>query len=181
MFPHHESEIAQSRIANGSDSVKYWMHNNMITINGQKMGKSLGNFITWKNFLPEDHPGLTQATARWPSGFFILQAHYRSTLDFSMKPCRQPRKDWENYSQALRHCKRSSLRNFLRLQISGNWRIIVTRRWTMIFKQPHGDRESLRRSKDHQFNLGKKGKRSASRTWNSWKTCSGFSSLKSWD
>jgi cysteinyl-tRNA synthetase len=83
MFPHHESEIAQSRIANGSDSVKYWMHNNMITINGQKMGKSLGNFITLEEFFTGDHPGLTQAYTPMTIRFFILQAHYRSTLDFS--------------------------------------------------------------------------------------------------
>jgi cysteinyl-tRNA synthetase len=83
MFPHHESEIAQSRIANGSDSVKYWMHNNMITINGQKMGKSLGNFITLEEFFTGKHAGLTQAYSPMTIRFFILQAHYRSTLDFS--------------------------------------------------------------------------------------------------
>jgi cysteinyl-tRNA synthetase len=83
MFPHHESEIAQSRIANGTDSVKYWMHNNMITINGQKMGKSLGNFITLEEFFTGTHPGLTQAYTPMTIRFFILQAHYRSTLDFS--------------------------------------------------------------------------------------------------
>jgi cysteinyl-tRNA synthetase len=83
MFPHHESEIAQSRIANGSDSVKYWMHNNMITINGQKMGKSLGNFITLEEFFTGKHPGLSQAYSPMTIRFFILQAHYRSTLDFS--------------------------------------------------------------------------------------------------
>jgi cysteinyl-tRNA synthetase len=83
MFPHHESEIAQSRIANGSDSVKYWMHNNMITIDGQKMGKSLGNFITLEEFFTGNHPGLTQAYSPMTVRFFILQAHYRSTLDFS--------------------------------------------------------------------------------------------------
>jgi len=83
MFPHHESEIAQSRIANGSDSVKYWMHNNMITINGQKMGKSLGNFITLEDFFTGKHPGLSQAYSPMTIRFFILQAHYRSTLDFS--------------------------------------------------------------------------------------------------
>jgi cysteinyl-tRNA synthetase len=83
MFPHHESEIAQSRIANGSDSVKYWMHNNMITINGQKMGKSLGNFITLEKFFTGKHPGLSQAYSPMTIRFFILQAHYRSTLDFS--------------------------------------------------------------------------------------------------
>jgi cysteinyl-tRNA synthetase len=83
MFPHHESEIAQSRIANGSDSVKYWMHNNMITINGQKMGKSLGNFITLEEFFTGKHPELNQAYSPMTIRFFILQAHYRSTLDFS--------------------------------------------------------------------------------------------------
>jgi cysteinyl-tRNA synthetase len=83
MFPHHESEIAQSRIANGSDSVRYWMHNNMITIDGQKMGKSLGNFITLEEFFTGKHPGLSQAYSPMTIRFFILQAHYRSTLDFS--------------------------------------------------------------------------------------------------
>jgi len=83
LFPHHESEIAQSRIANGTDSVKYWMHNNMITINGQKMGKSLDNFITLEEFFTGKHPGLSQAYTPMTIRFFILQAHYRSTLDFS--------------------------------------------------------------------------------------------------
>ena len=83
LFPHHESEIAQSRIANGTDSVKYWMHNNMITINGQKMGKSLDNFITLEEFFTGKHPGLSQAYTPMTIRFFILQAHYRSTLDFT--------------------------------------------------------------------------------------------------
>lgn len=83
LFPHHESEIAQSKIANGTDSVKYWMHNNMITINGQKMGKSLGNFITLEEFFTGKHASLTRAYSPMTIRFFILQAHYRSTLDFS--------------------------------------------------------------------------------------------------
>ncbi len=83
MFPHHESEIAQSRIANGVDSVKYWMHNNMVTINGQKMGKSLGNFITLEEFFGGKHAALAQAYSPMTIRFFILQAHYRSTIDFS--------------------------------------------------------------------------------------------------
>jgi cysteinyl-tRNA synthetase len=83
MFPHHESEIAQSRIANGSDAVKYWLHNNMITINGQKMGKSLGNFITLDEFFTGNNPSLAQSYSPMTIRFFILQAHYRSTLDFS--------------------------------------------------------------------------------------------------
>jgi len=83
LFPHHESEIAQSRIANGKDSVRYWLHNNMITIEGQKMGKSLGNFITLDEFFTGRHKSLTQAYSPMTIRFFILQAHYRSTLDFS--------------------------------------------------------------------------------------------------
>ena len=82
-FPHHECEIAQSVARNGRDTVKYWMHNNMITINGQKMGKSLGNFITLEEFFEGTHPLLAQAYSPMTIRFFILQAHYRSTVDFS--------------------------------------------------------------------------------------------------
>jgi cysteinyl-tRNA synthetase len=83
MFPHHECEIAQSTAALGKETVKYWMHNNMITINGQKMGKSLGNFINLEEFFTGKHPLLTQAFSPMTVRFFILQAHYRSTVDFS--------------------------------------------------------------------------------------------------
>ena len=83
MFPHHECEIAQSVAHNGKDSVHYWMHNNMITIAGKKMGKSLGNFITLNEFFNGSHPLLTQAYSPMTIRFFILQAQYRSTLDFS--------------------------------------------------------------------------------------------------
>jgi cysteinyl-tRNA synthetase len=83
IFPHHECEIAQSQVANGKESVHYWMHNNMITINGQKMGKSLGNFITLEEFFTGTNANLTQAYSPMTIRFFILQAHYRSTLDFS--------------------------------------------------------------------------------------------------
>ena len=83
MFPHHECEIAQSTAALGKETVKYWMHNNMITINGQKMGKSLGNFITLEEFFTGKHVLLTQPFSPMTVRFFILQAHYRSTVDFS--------------------------------------------------------------------------------------------------
>ena len=83
LFPHHECEIAQSVAAQGHETVHYWMHNNMITINGQKMGKSLGNFITLDQFFTGDHPLLQQAYSPMTIRFFILQAHYRSTVDFS--------------------------------------------------------------------------------------------------
>ncbi len=83
LFPHHESEIAQCQAAIGHESVKYWLHNNMVTINGQKMGKSLGNFITLEEFFTGTHASLKQAYSPMTIRFFILQAHYRSTLDFS--------------------------------------------------------------------------------------------------
>ena len=82
-FPHHECEIAQSVASQGDDMVHYWMHNNMITINGQKMGKSLGNFITLDEFFTGSNKTLTQAYSPMTIRFFILQAHYRSTVDFS--------------------------------------------------------------------------------------------------
>jgi cysteinyl-tRNA synthetase len=82
LFPHHECEIAQSNAAQGKDAVKLWMHNNMITINGQKMGKSLGNFITLREFFTGEHKSLEKAYSPMTIRFFILQAHYRSTLDF---------------------------------------------------------------------------------------------------
>ncbi|HRT13671.1 MAG TPA: cysteine--tRNA ligase [Bacteroidales bacterium] len=83
LFPHHESEICQSTIANGVESVKYWLHNNMITINGQKMGKSLGNFITLNEFFTGNHALLEKKYSPMTIRFFLLQAHYRGTLDFS--------------------------------------------------------------------------------------------------
>ncbi len=83
VFPHHEAEIAQNTACCGNQVVRYWIHNNMITINGQKMGKSLGNFITLDEFFTGQHQLLTQAYHPMTIRFFILQAHYRSTLDFS--------------------------------------------------------------------------------------------------
>jgi cysteinyl-tRNA synthetase len=82
-FPHHECEIAQSTAAHGIESVRYWVHNNMITINGQKMARSLGNFITLDQLFSGDHPMLVQPYSPMTIRFFILQAHYRSTVDFS--------------------------------------------------------------------------------------------------
>ncbi len=83
LFPHHEAEIAQSTAATGHQPVNYWMHNNMITINGQKMGKSLNNFITLDEMFSGNHSLLNQPYHPMTIRFFILQAHYRSTLDFS--------------------------------------------------------------------------------------------------
>ncbi|HNQ68981.1 MAG TPA: cysteine--tRNA ligase [Bacteroidales bacterium] len=83
LFPHHECEIAQNTVAVGENSVKYWIHNNMITINGQKMGKSLGNFITLDDLFNGTNKVLEKDYTPMTIRFFILQAHYRSTLDFS--------------------------------------------------------------------------------------------------
>ncbi len=82
-FPHHESEIAQCEAAHEKPFVRYWMHNNMVTLNGQKMGKSLGNAISLPQFFEGDHQLLSR---KWPADvirFFLLQSHYRSTTDFS--------------------------------------------------------------------------------------------------
>lgn len=83
LFPHHECEIAQNVAGHGEPSVRYWMHNNMVTINGQKMGRSLGNYITLNQFFSGDHKLLQQVYNPMTIRFFVLQAHYRSTLDFS--------------------------------------------------------------------------------------------------
>ena len=83
LFPHHECELAQNVAATGQDGVRYWLHNNMITINGQKMGKSLGNVISLHELYSGDHPSLEKAYSPMTIRFFILQAHYGSTLDFS--------------------------------------------------------------------------------------------------
>ena len=83
IFPHHECEIAQAVASQGDEMVHYWIHNNMITINGQKMGKSLNNFITLPQFFSGEHEKLERAYSPMTIRFFILQAHYRSTVDFS--------------------------------------------------------------------------------------------------
>jgi cysteinyl-tRNA synthetase len=82
-FPHHESEIAQSTICNHVQPARYWIHNNMITINGRKMGKSYNNVIKLTELFSGDHPLLEKAYSPMTVRFFILQTHYRSTLDFS--------------------------------------------------------------------------------------------------
>jgi cysteinyl-tRNA synthetase len=83
LFPHHESEIAQVNAAKGHEAVKYWMHNNLITTSGQKMGKSLNNFITLDDFFSGNNKALDRSYSPMVIRFFMLQAHYRSTLDFS--------------------------------------------------------------------------------------------------
>ena len=102
MFPHHECEIAQSVAANGKEGVKYWVHNNMVTINGQKMGKSLGNFITLEELFTGSNKLLEQAYTPMTIRFFILQAHYRSTLDFSNEALIAAQKGYERLMKAVK-------------------------------------------------------------------------------
>ena len=106
MFPHHECEIAQSTAACGHDSARYWMHNNMITINGQKMGKSLGNFISLEQLTTGAHPLLEQAYSPMTIRFFILQAQYRSTLDFSNEALQAAEKGYERLMKAVSTLKK---------------------------------------------------------------------------
>jgi cysteinyl-tRNA synthetase len=111
LFPHHESEIAQSMAANNKMPVRYWMHNNMITINGQKMGKSLGNAVSLEEFFNGENPLLEKAYSPMTIRFFILQAHYRGTLDFS--------------NEALQAAEKGLKRMMAALKIVGSWQLTV--------------------------------------------------------
>ena len=102
MFPHHECELAQNTAARGRGGVHYWIHNNMITINGRKMGKSYGNFITLDELFTGRHPLLEKAYSPMTIRFFILQAHYRSTLDFSNEALQAAEKGLKKLFQAAR-------------------------------------------------------------------------------
>lgn len=95
IFPHHEClRLHRLLLHREKDMVHYWMHNNMITINGQKMGKSLGNFITLEEFFTGDNKMLSQAYSPMTIRFFILQAHYRSTVDFSNEALQAAERGW---------------------------------------------------------------------------------------
>ncbi len=106
LFPHHECEIAQSTAANGKKPVRYWMHNNMITINGQKMGKSLGNFITLEEFFTGGHKLLERAYSPMTIRFFILQAHYRSTVDFSNEALQAAEKGYRRLMDGIKNLEK---------------------------------------------------------------------------
>ena len=101
VFPHHECEIAQSVASQGKPMVHYWMHNNMLTVNGQKMGKSLGNFITLEQFFTGNHPLITQAYSPMTIRFFILSAHYRGTVDFSDEALKASEKGLERLMNGM--------------------------------------------------------------------------------
>jgi len=118
MFPHHECEIAQSTAALGHESVKYWVHNNMVTINGQKMGKSLGNFITLEEFFTGNHKLLTQPFSPMTIRFFILQAHYRSTVDFSSEALVASQKGLERLIEAYQRLQKISPENETTVEIA---------------------------------------------------------------
>ncbi len=106
IFPHHECEIAQAQASMGHPAVRYWMHNNMITINGQKMGKSYNNFITLDQFFTGDHPLLSKAFSPMTIRFFILSAHYRGTADFSSEALEAAEKGFARLMQGLKDLKR---------------------------------------------------------------------------
>ncbi len=108
LFPHHECEIAQAVASQGHDMVRYWMHNNMITINGTKMGKSLGNFILLKEFFDGSHKLLEKAYSPMTIRFFILQAHYRSTVDFSNEALQASEKGLQRLLEAYENLERLS-------------------------------------------------------------------------
>jgi cysteinyl-tRNA synthetase len=101
VFPHHEAEIAQSNASNGCDPANYWMHNNMITVDGKKMGKSLVNFINLEEFFTGSHDKLERAYAPMTIRFFILQAHYRSTVDFSNEALQAAEKGFTKLMNAM--------------------------------------------------------------------------------
>lgn len=100
VFPHHECEIAQAVASQGDQMVTYWMHNNMITIDGKKMGKSYNNFITLPQFFAGDHERLERGYSAMVIRFFILQAHYRSTVDFSNEALQAAEKGLERLLDA---------------------------------------------------------------------------------
>ncbi len=108
LFPHHESEIAQSTICNHTAPVKYWMHNNMITINGRKMGKSYNNVIKLTELFSGSHDLLSQAFHPMTVRFFILQSHYRSTLDFSNESLMSSEKAFKRLWEAYEVLKKLS-------------------------------------------------------------------------
>jgi cysteinyl-tRNA synthetase len=105
-FPHHESEIAQSTICNNHMPAKYWLHNNMITVNGRKMGKSYNNQIRLTEMFSGNHPLLAKGYSPMTIRFFILQTHYRSTLDFGNEALQAAEKGlkrlWEAFETLMK-------------------------------------------------------------------------------
>lgn len=117
-FPHHECEIAQSTASLGHETVRYWMHNNMITIDGQKMARSLGNFITLQDLFSGENKLLKQAYSPMTIRFFILQAHYRSTIDFSNEALQASEKGFERLMNAVKTLNELSASEYSTIDIS---------------------------------------------------------------
>ena len=105
-FPHHECEIAQAKAAFGQTPVRYWMHTNMLTVNGQKMSKSLGNSFLPNELISGNHPLLEQAYSPMTVRFFMLQSQYRSTLDFSNEALKAAQKGYKRIANGMRNIKR---------------------------------------------------------------------------
>lgn len=104
-FPHHECEVAQGKALNEKDPVRYWMHSNMLTVNGQKMSKSLGNSFLPSELFSGNHPVLEQAFSPMTTRFFMLQSQYRSTLDFSNDALKAAQKGYKRLINGLRVVK----------------------------------------------------------------------------
>ena len=119
MFPHHEAEIAQSCAALGHETVHYWMHNNMITIDGKKMGKSYNNFITLEQFFKGEHPLLKKAWSPMTIRFFILTAHYRSTVDFSNDALEAAEKGYQRLQEAYNRLQSLSAGKETTVEVAG--------------------------------------------------------------
>src|SRR5678809_1361332 len=112
LFPHHESEIAQSTVCNHVAPVRYWIHNNMITINGKKMGKSYNNVIKLTELFSGNHPALEKAYHPMVIRFFILQTHYRSTLDFSNEALQASEKGLKRLMEAYDNLTKLQAENY---------------------------------------------------------------------
>jgi cysteinyl-tRNA synthetase len=119
VFPHHECEIAQSTAIQGRDAVRYWMHNNMITINGQKMARSLGNFITLDQLFSGNHEMLEKTWSPMTIRFFILQAHYRSTIDFSNEALQASEKGLERLMAAIETLDKLEVSDLSTIDVTG--------------------------------------------------------------
>jgi len=119
-FPHHECEIAQAKAAYGEVPVRYWMHTIMLTVNGQKMSKSLGNSFLPKELITGNHPLLEQAYSPMTVRFFMLQSQYRSTLDFSNEALKASQKGYKRIANGLRIIKKMDYPRDISAQIDSD-------------------------------------------------------------
>jgi len=131
LFPHHESEIAQSTICNHVPPARYWIHNNMITINGRKMGKSYNNVIKLTEMFNGDHPMLEKAYSPMTIRFFILQTHYRSTLDFSNEALQAAEKGLKRLMEAHEWLKQANIED----EMSGAKDERLSKKITVLLKE----------------------------------------------